>query len=848
MLNEHRSMLRGTAHLAAVAALVLSCSSGTESTEETVAAARQPVFSADNPTSVVPGSGTPPPSASCPGNKLPDQCGSWQGVELTASHGRGNVGAAAAERCVCSPIAFQVPAALPVSTGNAGVFDATLSFRRTDGRFVDCRYKGNARFGHSPKATGGDAYELDRCSDGSKAGASLNADWFKLVLKGSDPQAPVTEVNLRLGAPDVVDGVVQEEIIYASDPRIAGAALHVPRGSAPSGQQFTLSVLSEVPPETTIGNAGKPLQTVGYAVDVHATGADNFTFASVPGAGCPRIELPYSPDSLLAVAGPDAEGRVRARQIIDLAAVASGGESLVQTGGITLDPVRHVASFCVQHLSFYVTGVNLADAQLNSAFLAASSANCATIADCGTGEVCANGGCYKSCTTTCSGGLTCFAPSLPYCYQDVLTAPPTALKPGMHNKLRLVFQNEGPTTAAGTWNAGTIALVSATPRIPSGPGTTVTPLASSPWFGGNSFSTAVPGSVAGGSPTPALSIELTTPVQKLPTTAYPYGSALNLCLQNGAGILGECFSWDYPPHSTASYGAGLAPIAEVCDGIDNAGNGVDSGFGTGVSCDNGAKGVCNRTGHIVCASSSTTTCDAPFIAPTTSVDACGNNADDNCNGPVDEGCVCGDGAVAGSEQCDDGNTAAGDGCSASCLYEPKHVFVTSQAFHADFGGLASADAICQSLASNPATGLTGTYKAWLSTTTVSASSRLTHHPGPYVLVNGVEVSASWTELTGGFLRHPIDLTELGGTPPDGKPDNFPPSDIGCGHHLVWTDTSDNGEHAQNGPTDCSAWTDASATGGGLGAIWGTTDRTTHWSGWCQGGTCESTAPLFCFEQ
>jgi cysteine-rich repeat protein len=31
--------------------------------------------------------------------------------------------------------------------------------------------------------------------------------------------------------------------------------------------------------------------------------------------------------------------------------------------------------------------------------------------------------------------------------------------------------------------------------------------------------------------------------------------------------------------------------------------------------------------------------------------------------------VCGDGVVAASEQCDDGNTTGGDGCSATCAFE-----------------------------------------------------------------------------------------------------------------------------------------------------------------------------------
>ena len=39
--------------------------------------------------------------------------------------------------------------------------------------------------------------------------------------------------------------------------------------------------------------------------------------------------------------------------------------------------------------------------------------------------------------------------------------------------------------------------------------------------------------------------------------------------------------------------------------------------------------------------------------------------------PPDEPCsCCGDGVVEGSEQCDDGNTTSGDGCSATCTSEP----------------------------------------------------------------------------------------------------------------------------------------------------------------------------------
>ena len=58
------------------------------------------------------------------------------------------------------------------------------------------------------------------------------------------------------------------------------------------------------------------------------------------------------------------------------------------------------------------------------------------------------------------------------------------------------------------------------------------------------------------------------------------------------------------------------------------------------------------------------------------VDNCPNDAnasqvDSNHNGHGDacEGAICGNGAVEGSEQCDDGNAAGGDGCSAICTRE-----------------------------------------------------------------------------------------------------------------------------------------------------------------------------------
>jgi TonB family protein len=58
-------------------------------------------------------------------------------------------------------------------------------------------------------------------------------------------------------------------------------------------------------------------------------------------------------------------------------------------------------------------------------------------------------------------------------------------------------------------------------------------------------------------------------------------------------------------------------------------------------------------------------------------DATGTCVGDGCGGGGGTGEVaavvdrCGDGVVTGAEVCDDGNAAAGDGCSATCQREPK---------------------------------------------------------------------------------------------------------------------------------------------------------------------------------
>src|SRR6185436_12354814 len=107
-----------------------------------------------------------------PGQKLPDQCGSWAGVELQATRQANSSPSADAddEHCLCEAIDFQIPAELPVTrgtSGGAGWDKPELRFRTASGQQVECRYRGN----DSTK------YVFERCSDGSLPGQTKRTDW-----------------------------------------------------------------------------------------------------------------------------------------------------------------------------------------------------------------------------------------------------------------------------------------------------------------------------------------------------------------------------------------------------------------------------------------------------------------------------------------------------------------------------------------------------------------------------------------------------------------------------------------------------------------------------------------------
>ena len=124
------------------------------------------------------------------------------------------------------------------------------------------------------------------------------------------------------------------------------------------------------------------------------------------------------------------------------------------------------------------------------------------------------------------------------------------------------------------------------------------------------------------------------------------------------------------------------------------------------------------------------------------------------------------------------------------------VFVTSETYDGNLGGLSGADENCNQLAANA--GVPGTYKAWLSDSSSSPRGRFRKAVVPYVLLNGTQIAENYVDLIDCFggdgfqcLDNPINVDETFKI-------------VGVG--TVWTQTNTDGESifsSNFGP--CEEW-------------------------------------------
>ena len=168
-----------------------------------------------------------------------------------------------------------------------------------------------------------------------------------------------------------------------------------------------------------------------------------------------------------------------------------------------------------------------------------------------------------------------------------------------------------------------------------------------------------------------------------------------------------------------------------------------------------------------------------------------------------------------------------------CMSPVNIVFVTSTAYTGNFGGLAGADAACQTQAQ--AGGLSGTFKAWLSDSTASASTRLTHSTDPYVLTDGTQIAADWTDLTDGVLSAPINKDESQQTPLESS-----------GSVRVWTATQANGDWYFTSPS-CNDWTEETSGTTVLATRGDFTATDIKWSA-ASNATCNNQLRIYCVQQ
>lgn len=208
----------------------------------------------------------------------------------------------------------------------------------------------------------------------------------------------------------------------------------------------------------------------------------------------------------------------------------------------------------------------------------------------------------------------------------------------------------------------------------------------------------------------------------------------------------------------------------------------------------------------------------------------GGPGDNTSSSPPDPDPECGNWVVELGEECDDGDGVGDntiDGCAA-CLRNARFAFVSSAIYPGEALTQEWADAECAILGEF-AGYADVSWRAWLSSNTSPAGTRIGGSKLPYLLLNGVVLANSAADLSGMALLAPFNADELGTELATGE-------GLSCAetNALVWTFTSGGvlGISCENSPAGTAGNMNAQGVG--------------EWSAMCE-LVCASQAHLYCVE-
>lgn len=130
--------------------------------------------------------------------------------------------------------------------------------------------------------------------------------------------------------------------------------------------------------------------------------------------------------------------------------------------------------------------------------------------------------------------------------------------------------------------------------------------------------------------------------------------------------------------------------------------------------------------------------------------------------------------------------------TANWVLRPNLAFVTASTFNGAFGGLAGGDAACANAAT--AGNLKGTYRAFITTSTTTAQSRLGTASG-WVRVDGKPLVNTPAEAANGNFFYPLRITETGADVGDGRVWTASTTAATCADFTSTTGSATNGAHS-----------------------------------------------------